>query len=510
MERLNADEVLALAAAGEGQTIEYKQQKESQTDISALLVALANADGGIILFGVGDDGTISGVDKANKVEGTVKTASRNCQPSLATFLDSYPVEVEGKTVLVVQLLTNGEQVYSYKGVHRRRQGSENVTISGEALHHLLNQRSRSDFDMQPCEAGLAALDEKSVNGLLRLRAELITARGEPELLAVYPTDPASLEQLTALGAVVMVQGGYHPTMAGLLVLGQRPQQVIPHAVIKAAAFSEDGITLTDRAEFGGSIGEQVRNAQAFVAHNTRLGAVIGPVYREDQPEYPLVAVREALINALVHREYTERGAVSVYVFFDHLKIVSPGKLMPGLDANHLDGKHQPRNAALARLAYFNQLVETLGTGVIRMRQAMRKVGQADPEFAVEGDWLTVVFRSQRTGSAGQPLVGMASSMATTKPKAVGQDPLAGIDQSLLNPRQIDLLTQWVAVGGGEIKRADYETRYDVSRPTAQRDLVDLLKRGLVGSRGSSVQRTYYSLYQLSPAQAAKNEEDEQQ
>jgi ATP-dependent DNA helicase RecG len=191
MDRLSADYIQALVQAGESQTVEFKPESESQGDVGELLAALANTDGGIILFGVTDTQEIVGVKRLETVYNRIQAAARACRPPLNLYLTVYTVEVAGRPVVVAQLPAGGTDLYSYAGVYRRRQGSYNVLLMAEEMKQLIRTRMSEDFDSQPLPLGLEALDPAQVQQLLALRIELMQIRGQPEL-ATRPSIPIPL------------------------------------------------------------------------------------------------------------------------------------------------------------------------------------------------------------------------------------------------------------------------------------------------------------------------------
>jgi ATP-dependent DNA helicase RecG len=486
MDMLSADDIRALVQAGESQTIEFKLDKENQPDIGELLASFANADGGIALFGVTDAGQVVGVERVNVVRSRVIAAARSCRPPLTAYVSTYPVAVDGKQVLVVQLPAPGDQIYSYAGVYRRREGAANAVLSAEDMRYLILRRMSQDFDSHPLDLDLDVLDPVAVDRLLALRSELIQLRGGEPLAATAPYPSAqSLEQLVALHALTLVRGSYRPTVAGLLMLGHHPQRALPQAVVRLAAFADAGATtFLDRTELGGPIPEQLNRTLAFVGRNIRLGAYIAGAERIEQPQYPLVAVREAVVNALIHRSYSDPSPVLINPFPERLEILSPGGLLPTLKTQNLEGKHLLRNHALGPLAYFTRLAETWGTGIRRMRAALQELGLPAPEFLDEGSWLRLTFYS-REAPAMAPVRANQAPRGSTLPS---REPVRAAGG--LNERQRELLAGWEQAGGGQIRRAEYQLRYNIAVPTAAKDLHALVQLGLVRQVGRGPSTVY--------------------
>ena len=480
MAKLTAEEIMALVNAGESQTVEFKLEGENQPDLSELLVALANSDGGVILIGITDERRVQGVTpiKVNDVMQKVINAAHGCRPPVHASLNVYMVEVEGKAVIVCQLPPLRDQLYSYSGKHLRREGSHNVAVFGDELKELVLNRMSQDFDAHPMAVGLDALDADLVRRFLLQRATLAELRTGVQLPSGQYPDELALKQLDDLRAINLSGDQPRPTMAGLLMLGAEPQAMVPHAVTRLAAFADEGVTFLDRAEAGGTIEAQLNAALAFVTRNTRLGAVIRGAYREERPDYPITAVREAVVNALLHRSYSERVPVSLYIFPDRIEIISPGGLPPGLTADSLEGRHKLRNHIIGAMAYFAAIAEKWGTGVWRMRSIMREAGLPEPSFHAEPNWVRVVFR--RSAAVAAPTVQPSVDSGDDE-----KPPLPATTWLKLNERQRTLLAAWLKHGGGSINRDEYQARFNLGRTVAYEDLGGMVALGVAEQRGKA-------------------------
>jgi len=506
MDRLNADDIRALVAAGESETVELKLEREPQPDIGELLAAFANSDGGVVLFGVTDDREIVGVEHLNTIHTRLLSSARSCRPPLAAYLITYPVTVDGKQILVGQLPAPGDQVYSYGGVYRRREGAENIVLSAEEMKHLMLLRMSQDFDGHPLDEGLDAFDATLVDRLLRQRAELVERRPDEEPLNVptYPT-PEALEQLVALRALVRAEGQYRPTIAGILMVGRNPQGVLPQATVRLAAFADDAMmSFIDRVEAIGTIPDQLTRALNFIARNTRLGAQFPGPERVDQPQYPTLAVREGLVNALIHRSYSHPSAILVNLFPNHLEIVSPGGVLPRLKGLNLEGRHELRNHALAPLAYYSRLAETWGTGIRRMRAALEAAHLPGPIFVDEGTALRLLLAT--TPAVARRLVVHSNQSVPISGHTTGsaRPHVADRSGSSLNERQRDLITRWEQQGPFSIRRAEYQAHYHISSSTSHHDLQALVSMGLAKQIGGGPTTTYVPLgFEIEEAPSAK-------
>ena len=196
-------------------------------------------------------------------------------------------------------------------------------------------------------------------------------------------NPPAEARLTALGLGNGGDAAWTPTVAGLLLFGRAPQRLLPQAQVKVARFRGDDVTglIVDRAEIGGAVGPLIEAVTQFVTRNMRVGGVIEGLYRRDVPEYPIQAVREAVTNAIAHRDYRLAGQkVQVRMFDDRLEIESPGGLAGPVTLDTLETRRYSRNPRLAQAMYTLRLVEEMGTGIRRIKRALGALGSGPPTF----------------------------------------------------------------------------------------------------------------------------------
>ena len=189
-----------------------------------------------------------------------------------------------------------------------------------------------------------------------------------------------------------------PTVAATLLFGRRPQYFLPQAFVSAARFPglDLDVTAIDRDTFRGTVDELIKQGTAFVRRNMRTASILEDEklpQRTDIPEYPLRAVREAIANACIHRDYSRWSQeVAIRMFDDRLEILSPGGLVRGMTIQDLGtGKYAARNPALAEAMREMGLVERFGTGIRMMRREMEALGSAPPIFVVDENSFTVIL-----------------------------------------------------------------------------------------------------------------------
>src|SRR3989344_272616 len=234
------------------------------------------------------------------------------------------------------------------------------------------------------------------------------------------------------------------------------------AYLKKANLTENLSTLEilDRLNFTGDIVENIDQAIKFVQRNTRTRYEIKAIERKEIPEYPLEAVREAIINAVMHRDYFQTGAsVSVDIFDDRLEISNPGGLPKGLDKNNFGKKGVRRNPLIADLLYRLRYVEKAGTGINRIKKSLKEAGLPAPKIEFNGFFTITFFPPE---PINEPLNGPLT------------EPLNGPLTEIIN----------LIKTGQKVNRKLIISKLGLSRTTATRYLLKLKKLGLIDFIGS--------------------------
>jgi ATP-dependent DNA helicase RecG len=310
-------------------------------------------------------------------------------------------------------------------------------------------------DLRPCRgASLEDLDPAQIDAYLGLLAQ--RRPGSSLLRQPLP------ELLASTGAAVMVRGRPHPTLTGILFFGHEPQRFYPSFTITFLQFA--GTTTTradpgeplylDNREFRGTLPVMIDAARATVFEKLSKRALLDGFVRHDVPEYPESAYREAIVNALGHRDYGQEGSfVQVRLFADRLEVQSPGGLGGHLTVDNMVYEQFTRNPHIMRLLEVHGYVERRGLGVDQMLRAMADAGLAAPVFQDRGTsfWVTL-----RGGPATLP-----------------QTDLARLG---LNERQVRGLHHLHT--RGRITNREYQEEFGVSERTALNDLKALVEAGL--------------------------------
>ena len=369
-----------LIASGEGAGTEFKRAMPS--DLGREICAFANAMGGVILLGVADDGEVVGIGGHNRLKSEVLSIARSADPPIK-------IQVESReSVLSVRIPPQSAKPYSFGGRVFVREGASSQQMSREEIREFFFAEGRIRFDETPCPifSLKKELDEETWTRFRR-RAKV------PEHLA----PEAALHNLGLIGDDGVM------THAGAFLLARDIRRFQMSADLACALFM--GTTKTrilDRRDFHSDVYTMVDDAVAWVLSKINVEYIIGgKIQREERPELPADAIREALVNAVAHRDYRSAASVHVYLFKDRLEIVSPGGLPTGMTEAELGTRSVPRNRLLFRLLHRMDVVEEIGSGIRRIRDLCRAHGVAQPLIEASEHWVTITFeRPDRGRMAG--------------------------------------------------------------------------------------------------------------
>ena len=455
---MTPEEIRALISHGEGQRLEFKRSLAELETGTRAVAAMTNADGGHVLFGVRDDGAILGVQiGAQTRERVVQAITGNTDPTLYPSVEY--VHLDGKTVIVVTVSRSEDRPHLVRGRAYRRVGAADVQMSRAEYERLLLARRQPPFDQQLVEgATYADLDETKVRDFLRRRQE------------AYPgvTPPcAPLAQVVAemLEGTRERGGELVPTYTGLLFFGQYPQRFLPRAEVKLARFQgTTTLAFIDRLIVHGTLSEMLDEAERFIRRNTRTAMKVVEFESVQVTEYPYDAIREALVNAMAHRDYHHSSGIQVNIFDDRLEVMSPGEAL--IPLSELEGSHVTRNETLCRRFRDIGEMEQFGTGITKMKRLMREHGLKEPVFEERGSFFKVSFYGP-----GERILDLIPRAGVTDLRELG-----------LNERQIEALRLMVNEGR-ELSNKEYRQMFGVATRTASRDLMELVKTGMVQQVG---------------------------
>lgn len=461
-----ADEI----KAGETVNIEFKREvpKKSEKYIKSV-IAFANTAGGKIVIGVDDEThEIVGVDK-NEVfkimDGVTNTISDMCYPQI--FPNIEVDTIDGKSVIVIEIYPGASRPYYIKSL-----GKENGTyirVSGTSrpadeaiLKDLELQGTHNSFDEMVCigQKYDAEKAEKLCVAIKRYMVEAVKTKSEKEKVK-----DVTIQNLINWGIIKNVDGTMVPTNAFVLLT----DNTFPFAKIQCALFKgTERVVFIDKRDFEGPLYEQIEEAYEFVLKHINLGAEIRGLVREDAYELPTEAIREAIVNAITHRNFLNRACVQVAVYDDRVEVTSPGMLYGGLTIEQIkEGGSKIRNRCIAEVFSRMKIIESWGTGIKRMFSSCKEYGVREPELLEIGDSFRVNLYRPSYHEVHQSSL---KSSLKSSPKDVNQT-----QQKILHMIQ----------GNPKITQIAMAEKLDITPRAVKKNIKELVENGLVERVGSA-------------------------
>jgi len=377
-----------LLREGEGAMLEYKES--FSPSLARDLAAFANSSGGKILLGVRDDGKVVGVRDSNHLRAQIQDIARNCDPPIRIL-----VEAVGKVVVITVRESENKPVQCREGFFWR-QGGSTQKLSRDEIRDFFRSEGAIRFDLAVCPKFRYPEDFDREKFDAWISQSHITPRRKIDDILV------NIEVAERTGKRFLFRN------AGVLFFAKDVRHFFPQAYITCLlAKGIDKVNILDRKDFAGGLVSDIEESLRFIERNTRTGYRIEKLRREDVPEYPMRALREAITNAVMHRDYFEAGAnVFVEIYDGRIEISNPGGLPKGLNREELGTRSVRRNPLIADLLHRIALIEKAGTGIRRMLEDARKHKCPEPKFKVNGFftatfWPSVEIARKITGQVGE-------------------------------------------------------------------------------------------------------------
>ena len=450
--------IAALAAAGESETLECKLNTGTRREAARTLCAMLNQGGGCVLFGIAPDGRVVG-QQVN--EGTIEKLSAELQritPQAFPSIERVPA-AGGREIIAVAVDAGPARPYSYRGVAYRRVGNTTLTLSADAYQRMLLERMHSEQRWENQPAGGWSVDELDAAEIRRT----VTAALSHGRLGDPGASQAPADLLRGLG--LFRDGALCRAAVALFGRAERLEFEMPQCLLRVARFrGTDRTEFLDNRQFHGHAFALLAHAERFLRETLPIAGRFTPdrLERIDEPLYPPLATREALANALCHRDYAVGGgSVGVAVYDDRLEITSTGALPFGLTPEILFTAHESRpwNPLIARTFFRRGLIEEWGRGTLKMAELTAAAGLPRPEIKDEGGCVTVCFRR-----------------AQQMPSAPDGNDLAARQKVILA-----LLTH--APEGLALRELHAQLASDASERQIRRALTTLRARGVIASDG---------------------------
>jgi ATP-dependent DNA helicase RecG len=447
-----------IISQGESETIEFKKSPSESKEIIKTISAFANTKGGRIFVGVSNSGKALSVEIGkDTVERLVNQITQNTDPKVHPHITVE--KIDEKQIIIVKVKESSDHLVLAFGRPYKRVGKSTLLMSKDEYERVILEKHKDKlyFDSQICkEATLGDIDNIKVKRFLE-RASF------ERRLDINP----DINPKETLGKLNLIKKD-KLTNAAILLFGKNPQKFFLQAETRCARFKgTEPLEFIDMKVFGGNIIDQREDALEFVKEHIQLHAEIKGTERIERWEYPIEAIREAVTNALCHRNYKISSNVQIRVFDDRIEIWGCGPLPEPLTVEDLRKKHDSvlRNPLIGRCFFLIKYIEQWGTGTNRMIKKCLSSGLPEPLFEEISGNLVVTFRGKIT-----------------------KEYLEGLE---LNKRQIVAMEYIKKIG--KITNKNYREIFpEISNETARLDLNTMVKKRLLNKRGEK-KGVYYTL-----------------
>jgi len=455
---MNVLEIKRLIQTRESETVEFKTSLSHWKAVIETISAFANTKGGIVLIGVQDNGEIRGIKVGkDSIERFTNKIIQNTDPKIYPSIEV--AKVDGKEIIVLTVKNIQNKPYLALGKAFKRVGKSTHQMSRDEYERMILEKHKEElrFDNRICkEACWEDIDEGKVRQFLK--------RAETERNFYIKPEISVKEALDRLG---LVKSG-NLTNAAILLFAKKPQRFFLQAETRCARFkgTKPVKPFLDMKIFEGDIIEQVDKALYFVLEHIPMKVyLVGKAEREEKYEYPPDAIREAIVNAICHRDYETSSNVQVRVFNDRIEVLGCGSLPEPLTPEDLKKKHKSilRNPLIGNCFFLIKFIEKWGTGTNDMIDMCLNFGLPEPVFEhIAGDFV-VTFRKYH----------------------ISEEILDKLSER--QKKIVDYLKQHK-----KIKRKDCIDLLGLSKDTAVRELIDLRRKGIIVRLGEG-KNTYYIL-----------------
>ena len=387
---MTPDQIETLVASGESETLEFKATTGTRREAAATICAMLNQRGGHVLFGVDAQGNVVGQSVGDRTIEDVSAEIQRIDPPAFPEIERVRSS-EDREVIAVRVSPGSSPPYQYRSVAYRRVGNTTRSMSADEYNRMLFERMHTERRWENQPATGWTVDDLDIPEIRNTIAEAVRIGRLNE-----PGSRGAEDLLRGLG--LMRDGILFRAAAVLFGKAERIECDMPQCLLRVARFRGiDRSEFLDNRQFNGNAFSLLASAERFLRDTLPIASRFesGRMQRIDEPLYPPLATREALANALCHRDYAMGGgSVGLAVYDDRLEVTSTGPLHFGLTPEDLFGPHESRpwNPLIARTFYRRGIIEEWGRGTIRMADLATASGLPRPEIEQRGDCVTVRFR----------------------------------------------------------------------------------------------------------------------
>lgn len=378
-----------LVQGGESETLEFKRSTGELRSGMQALTALLNHRGGRVLFGVEPDGRVVGQHVSDQTLRDIAAEVGQVEPPAFPAVERMPLG-DGREVLVLSVSQGAGAPYRHRGTAYKRVGSVNHTLSPDEFNRMLMERLHAErrWENEPAEGWAVA----------HLDGEEVVRTVEEAIRRGRVADPGTRDVAELLRGLGLMRDG--ALLRGAVALFGRETELehrAPQCLLRVARFrGTDRTEFIDNRQFHGNVFSLLQRAERFLRESLPVAGRVMPglFERVDDPLYPPLALREALANALCHRDYSiGGGSVAVAIYDDRLEVTSSGTLHFGLTPEALLQPHEslPWNPLVARVMYRRGVIEQWGRGTLKIVELMQQAGLDPPTIEDARGCVTVRF-----------------------------------------------------------------------------------------------------------------------
>ena len=461
-----------------GVRLEFKERPDIDA-IAESITSFINTQGGDLVVGIDENKKVLGIENVHQQSALIRNALVDLIKPTA------PVSVQticykGIDVILISVWEGAKKPYQYKDVIYDRIGQTNKTTTKKKLTHLISQRKQADFHwerMPVLGAELTDLDSTEIKQTIKLYKE-------------YKNDDKIRDIDDFLIQVGLLQNG-NITNACMVLFGKNPIRFIPQSRIRLTLYPSkisDNQFIDDKI-FEGSIFKNIKEIFEYLDIVYGKSLTVNGLLRTNNPNYPVLALREGILNAIVHRDYNSvKGFLQISIYSDRTEISNYGALPHGITIADLKGEHNSilRNPDIAQMCFYRKYIEMLGTGTQRMIRDCKVNKFKIPVWKQKENTIKVTFpdvaHNRKSEKMNKELTGISKKIITEIEGITGE-----LTESVRNRLKEMLLLIYKTSG---VKVADLVAQFGVSERTIKDNLKILSDAGLIEYNGSKKVGSY--------------------
>lgn len=446
---MNENELKKLLTSGETETVEFKESLNES--FYKNISAFANTKGGMLILGADKNGIVKGVDPSSRF---LEDLTNRIVNKLSIYPDIETIDIKGNRVIVIKVSRSGYPV-SYEGRYYERVGNTTREVKTDNLRIMLLRGK--PWDSITGRFLLKEIDPETVHRFISLAVD----KNRLADVSLKESPNVILKKLELISDGKLTNGA-------VLLFGKNPQKHFINLCVRIGRFKTETMIIDDKW-VKGNLFQQFEETLNILKQFISVRYEIKNIQREDIWDYPIPALREAVLNALIHRDYFNiANFILIKVYDDHIWISNPGGLPEGITIDELKKPHKSyvRNPLIAKTFYLTGNIEQYGSGTVRMTEWMKEAGLPEPEFKEEMGGFSVYFYKDIYTEENLRKMG-------------------------LNERQIKAVMY--VKEKGKITNKEYQKVCDISERSATRDLTHLVSIELFKQIGVTGRGTEYIL-----------------